>query len=727
MSRCFPFPPPGYEKKSTFDDPDLLKKEKRDKEKKEGSHKKEKKDKERKEGKEKKEKSRSDEKHRERKEKKEKRRDKKKEKEKNQDADKKEIPSDPRSVVEQFHGENGETSTEKSKDREQGKSISLDSKRVPSSGHSSVFNGVEFRHVSHPTPETNNVKFTQSSGSRTTNEGKRPVKPFLETERRKDEGMPRLAVNSTSILGVGNERNREKRVNGSRIDMGAEEARPMDDTVAQSSVEFGKSRVGGMERHTEKKNIDFRIEGLDKVGENAAKDRKSVEKRKERDKDRSSKKDKDLEKEKKKEEKSRKKEEKLREQSSRSKESCMSPLEQSRMKDISKHPMELPRMKETSKSPLGKSRIDDGGKSSIAQSRVKEVKMSDLVGVRSSPLNLPRESSKIASVDEGLQKRKEVEPAKVVLEDNVGSNKKARTSSSHPLVQNGRNVEPSWPSNSFASHLAPDHAKAEGGSEVFHASSTFLPDAQAPNHVKAEIKERKLNGTIDVRLPRRPSPATTYPDQNKAAQGSRMSSPATAYVDHKAEAPRLRMPSPAKAYADPKAETQQLRRPSPANSIADHKAEARQLRMPSPATVYADQKTVAQHLRRSSPASPSADQKTEAKPVGMLSPPTVSAIQRTEVQPVSRPSPTTLFEHQKAEVSKRPEHPDAKHLSQVLAVPKPAELSEDNDQDWLFSSSSRSGNMKTVNPGDQETPQVWAEAVRIESADIVALPYVIPF
>ncbi|KAL9252487.1 hypothetical protein AKJ16_DCAP10209 [Drosera capensis] len=695
MSRCFPFPPPGYEKKSTFDDPDLLKKEKRDKEKKEGSHKKEKKDKERKEGKEKKEKSRSDEKRRESKDKKEKRRDKKKEKEKNQDADKKEIPSDPRSVVEQFHGENGETSTEKSKDRERGKSISSDSKRVPSSGHSSAFNGVEFRHVSHPTPETNNVKCTQSSGSRTANEGKRPAKPFLETERRKDEGMPRLAVNSTSILGVGNDRNMEKRVNGGRIDVGTEETRPMDD-----------GRVGGMERHTEKKNIDFRIEGQDKVGENAAKDRKS-EKRKERDKDKSSKKDKDLEKEKKKEEKARKKEEKLREQSSRSKESGMSPVEQSRMKDISKHPMELPRMKETGKSPLGKSRIDDGGKSSIAQSRVKEVKMSDLLGVLSSPLNIPRESSKMASVDEGLRKRKEVEPAKVVLEDDVGSNKKARTSSSHPLVQNGRNMEPSWSSNSFASHQAPNHVKAEGGSEVFHASSTFLPDAQAPNHVKAEIKERKLNGTIDVRLPRRPTPATAYPDQNKAAQGSRMSSPATAYVDQKAEAPRLKISSPAKSYADPKAEAQQLRRPSPANSIAD-------------------QKTAAQHLRQPSPASPFAGQKTEAKPVGMFSPPTVSAIQRTEVQP-GRPSPTTLFEHQKAEASKKPEHPDAKHLSQVLVVPKPAELSEDNDQDWLFSRSSRSGTMKTVNPGAQETPQVWAEAVRIESADIVALPYVIPF
>ncbi|KAL7615839.1 hypothetical protein Lser_V15G02721 [Lactuca serriola] len=78
MSRCFPFPPPGYEKKPTTDDLDLLKKEKR----KEKKHKKDKKDKEKKEGKEKREKDRSESKHKDKKDKKDKHRDKKKDKEK---------------------------------------------------------------------------------------------------------------------------------------------------------------------------------------------------------------------------------------------------------------------------------------------------------------------------------------------------------------------------------------------------------------------------------------------------------------------------------------------------------------------------------------------------------------------------------------------------------------------------------------------------------------------
>uniref|UniRef100_A0A1J3F4I4 DNA ligase 1 n=1 Tax=Noccaea caerulescens TaxID=107243 RepID=A0A1J3F4I4_NOCCA len=69
MSRCFPFPPPGYEKKIRTDEADSLIKEKQKKEKK---HKKEKKDKEKKEGKEKKDKETSKDKHKERKEKKDK-------------------------------------------------------------------------------------------------------------------------------------------------------------------------------------------------------------------------------------------------------------------------------------------------------------------------------------------------------------------------------------------------------------------------------------------------------------------------------------------------------------------------------------------------------------------------------------------------------------------------------------------------------------------------------
>ncbi|KAL5217173.1 hypothetical protein ABZP36_017857 [Zizania latifolia] len=81
MSRCFPFPPPRYEKTARPDGQlasHLLEKEKH----KEKKHKKDKKDKERKDGKEKKDKERSKDKHRDKKDRKEKHKDKKKDKSK---------------------------------------------------------------------------------------------------------------------------------------------------------------------------------------------------------------------------------------------------------------------------------------------------------------------------------------------------------------------------------------------------------------------------------------------------------------------------------------------------------------------------------------------------------------------------------------------------------------------------------------------------------------------
>ncbi|KAK4440505.1 hypothetical protein Salat_0385400 [Sesamum alatum] len=91
MSRCFPFPPPGYERKIGFDDVNLIVKEKH----KEKKHK-DKKDKDKKERKERKEKERSEGKHKEDKDRKEKKhrdkKDKKKDKQKSSE-DKKSVGS----------------------------------------------------------------------------------------------------------------------------------------------------------------------------------------------------------------------------------------------------------------------------------------------------------------------------------------------------------------------------------------------------------------------------------------------------------------------------------------------------------------------------------------------------------------------------------------------------------------------------------------------------------
>ncbi|GFY92950.1 hypothetical protein Acr_08g0013460 [Actinidia rufa] len=81
-----------------------------------------------------------------------------------------------------------------------------------------------------------------------------------------------------------------------------------------------------------------------------------------------------------------------------------------------------------------------------------------------------------------------------------------------------------------------------------------------------------------------------------------------------------------------------------------------------------------------------------------------------------------------AQASMKPPHPDSKYLSQVFSVPKMEKWSDFGDQEWLFSSKDRSSeklNMGSINV--TEMPMVWDEAMQIESVDVCALPYVIPY
>ncbi|KAL4192589.1 hypothetical protein AMTRI_Chr06g172750 [Amborella trichopoda] len=75
------------------------------------------------------------------------------------------------------------------------------------------------------------------------------------------------------------------------------------------------------------------------------------------------------------------------------------------------------------------------------------------------------------------------------------------------------------------------------------------------------------------------------------------------------------------------------------------------------------------------------------------------------------------------EASRRPPHPDTQFLNLIYTVPEMAEWSKFDNQEWLFSSDDLQTKPKIV----AEAPQVWAESVHIESADVHALPYVIPY
>ncbi|XP_047087287.1 myb-like protein X [Lolium rigidum] len=75
-----------------------------------------------------------------------------------------------------------------------------------------------------------------------------------------------------------------------------------------------------------------------------------------------------------------------------------------------------------------------------------------------------------------------------------------------------------------------------------------------------------------------------------------------------------------------------------------------------------------------------------------------------------------------SEVYLTPPHPDTKYLSQLYSIPAADDCSEYIDQDWLFSGDL----VHRKSTVAAEPLQVWAEAQPMDSADVVAMPYIVP-
>ncbi|XP_052165344.1 uncharacterized protein LOC127782260 [Oryza glaberrima] len=80
--------------------------------------------------------------------------------------------------------------------------------------------------------------------------------------------------------------------------------------------------------------------------------------------------------------------------------------------------------------------------------------------------------------------------------------------------------------------------------------------------------------------------------------------------------------------------------------------------------------------------------------------------------------------HGSSQVSPKLPHPDAKYLGQVYSIPAMDDWSKCIDQSWLLSRGSVDWKSEILEAA--ESPRVWAEARLIDSADVVALPYVVP-
>jgi hypothetical protein len=72
----------------------------------------------------------------------------------------------------------------------------------------------------------------------------------------------------------------------------------------------------------------------------------------------------------------------------------------------------------------------------------------------------------------------------------------------------------------------------------------------------------------------------------------------------------------------------------------------------------------------------------------------------------------------------KPPHPDTKYLSQVQSIPPRGDVSECINQDWLFSEDRVEREAASFEAA--ESHQVWSDAQLIDTANVVALPYVIP-
>ncbi|GMI64340.1 hypothetical protein HRI_000103300 [Hibiscus trionum] len=486
MSRCFPFPPPGYEKKARTDDVEFLnkekqeekshKKEKKDKEKEKEKKDKEKekekkdKDKEKREKKEKKEKDGSDrrhkdkdkkdkkEKHKDKDKRKEKGRDKEKEKDRSNNSEEKKFPghpdgqngekiSDEKKIPGKSEGYSAEKFIQEEKDRDKDRSSFSSEKKL--AGRISGYNGEKIGQNSHLVEDFRDSKFVQELAGRVRNEGARAgcqlVDKFTGSDRKKDEGIVSFVAKSANKLVE--EKEKIKKSDDRKFDVQGirEETRAGGNAIVPNLAGAAKARVEGIPKQVEI-NSERRGEGKEKIKEKG--DDKIRDKRKEKDREKKSHgKDKDRDKAKEEKEKAK-----------------------------GEHRyLELDNLKGSNK--------DDP--------------LSTTVNLKTS--NPFKEGNKGAVADENLRKRKYLEKNGFLHVDDVKPNKLPKISSSQPLTGNGKTME------------------------SYQAPIPLTLDSKGPGtSLKIENKELKVNDIVKAQLSS-VSPTKHLSSSAQASQNAKVS------------------------------------------------------------------------------------------------------------------------------------------------------------------------------------------------------------
>ncbi|KAK7247079.1 hypothetical protein RIF29_41956 [Crotalaria pallida] len=460
MSRCFPFPPPGYEKKARTDEVDLLKKEKH----REKKHKKEKKDKEKRESKEKKEKEGRDGKDKEKKDKKEKHKDKKKEKDKHKDkekdkdkgrdGDKSKIGSaDDKGFPGQGVDPNASKSHQNEIKQSDKKGILFEGKLAQQyTGH----NGERARENNHLAEENKDSKFLLELDRRIKDNnggaGNQFVQKLSNTNHRKGEGPVKLVGKGVGTLPDAKEKPQDmdidtKKIDGKHI---RAEVRPIGNATVQNHAGNFHPRVDGMPRPMEKifdRSLEATIEGKEKVKE-------KKDERKEKVKEKT-----DEGKVKVKERKDDKKRDKKKDKEKKEKKG---------------HGKDKDRDKEKKKEEKAKEQTELKNSN---QNKLKESSKADPMGLNSFP-QVSKNSQENAVSAENIRKRKDIESNGVSRANDNWPSKLPRPSPSHSFTENGRILEPcqvSIPNASDRSGVA--------------------------TSIKVDSKERKINGFVKAPPP----------------------------------------------------------------------------------------------------------------------------------------------------------------------------------------------------------------------------------
>ncbi|KAM3289259.1 myb-like protein X [Capsicum chacoense] len=715
MSRCFPFPPPGYEKKHPRpEDRDLLKEEKR----KEKKHKREK-DKDKKEGKEKRDKERSDGKHREKKDKKDKHRDKKekrKDKKKDKDKEKSDLSEEAKVA-----GVPGASSGEKlPSGDEHFKNESINSQEAKFHEQSHVQHAEKLFKSSLPAVETEESKFVQELARRIRDEEKGAVSQLAE----------RFPVES----------NRYEKTNNMYIKDSGNSAKEKDKNKERSA--FSNNMDGQQVRVEPRIGANARLPSFSEVanskfhGSLPPREEKVEHRREEKEKSKERRDDKPRDK-------------------------------KNKEKDAKSHGKEKEKKKEEKGNDRSAHKKSEPDKS-------RDMTKSNFVGVSSTNHQIPPVlKDTITGVTEGNhRKRKDIETNGFLHESEVRPAKLLRPLSSHQPTLNGKRLETHQKADLFSSNkqgVATD-------THVINKERSLNGTVKLPNKhgvgtdIEMGNKERGVNGTIN--LPNKQGVATDILVGNKErgingtikgqplAMSKRKASSMSPGADQIAEASKrphpdskylnqiLSVPKMDEGYkhgvatdievgnkergANGTIKGQPLAMSNPKTSMspgADQIAEAS--KRPHPDSKYLNQILSVPKMDEEYKHGVATDIEVGNKERGAngtiggqpltMSKPKTSALPKLKASSVS-PGADEI-----AEASKRPPHPDSKYLNQILSVPKMEEWSGFDDQEWLFGSKSTPVRKPNAYPDEVKDHRVWSEALQIDSADVCALPYVLPY